>query len=240
MSVRSSRIELVCRDCGYQFRSTVRGGNTRCPECGTFRYVRVNQEPEWTVGIDRPDAPPPGRPITCSCGWEWSTRARDSSGIRCPSCKRSIWIPAGGPRAPRSPQIGPAGPAPAGRPAPGREPATATRATRSIRKPQVSASETGIVPAATRTGAPRPGSAILEESRASRGTAPWSETLGITRLPGRPGRCEIRARGCTGSAVLRWSDPRAVDPAPLDTCDTCSATVAAAVRRSTRITRTLI
>ena len=92
--MRTVPVQIVCRNCAEPYRTTVRGGNTRCPHCRTSRHVRVNQEWEGPVSADLSGAASralqaAARPpvwVECGCGHSWQSRAKDRMTIRCPEC----------------------------------------------------------------------------------------------------------------------------------------------------------
>ncbi len=91
--MRTVPVQLVCRECGSAFRTTVRGSGTTCRHCGRQRYVQVNQAWEGPTGelIDASRHPALSRPpqtCTCrACGYTWSSRAADGTSLRCPACR---------------------------------------------------------------------------------------------------------------------------------------------------------
>lgn len=98
--MRTVPVQVVCRSCGNAFRTTVRGGNTRCRQCGTSRYVRTAQEWEgpadtMPAAADRAAAVNRLAPVwvACRCGHDWQSRARDHVTIRCPSCRTACRVP---------------------------------------------------------------------------------------------------------------------------------------------------
>lgn len=99
--MRTVPVQIVCRKCTAPFRTTVRGGNTRCPECRTSRHVRLNQEWEGPVPKDLSGAATRAaqtaqRPpvwVECGCGHEWQSRAKDRMTIRCPECGTGQRVP---------------------------------------------------------------------------------------------------------------------------------------------------
>lgn len=99
--MRTVPIQVVCRNCAQPYRTTVRGGNTRCPHCRTSRHVRVEQEwegpvtAEFSAAAARADqvAARPAVWVECRCGHEWQSRARDRMTIRCPECSTGQRVP---------------------------------------------------------------------------------------------------------------------------------------------------
>lgn len=99
--MRTVPVQIVCRSCAEPYRTTVRGGNTRCPHCRTSRHVRVDQEWEGPVTPDMSGAASravevatrPAVWIECRCGHEWQSRARDRMTIRCPECGTGQRVP---------------------------------------------------------------------------------------------------------------------------------------------------
>lgn len=99
--MRTVPVQVVCRKCDEPFRTTVRGGNTRCPRCKTSRYVQLRQEWEgpretMTAAAARVEEVNARAPVWCSCPGcehEWQSRARDHVSVRCPSCGRGVRVP---------------------------------------------------------------------------------------------------------------------------------------------------
>lgn len=99
--VRTVPVQIVCRNCAEPYRTTVRGGNTRCPHCRTSRHVRVEQEWEGPVTPDLSGAASravevatrPAVWVKCGCGNEWQSRAKDRMTIRCPECGTGQRVP---------------------------------------------------------------------------------------------------------------------------------------------------
>lgn len=99
--MRTVPVQLVCRKCANPFRTTVRGGNTRCPHCRASRHVRVNQEWEGPVSGELSGAATravqaAARPavwVECGCGHEWQSRAKDRMTIHCPQCGTGVRVP---------------------------------------------------------------------------------------------------------------------------------------------------
>lgn len=99
--MRTVPVQIECRNCGHYYRTTVRGGNTRCRECGTSRYVRQEQEWEGPVtpalsrAASRAEELADRLPVwmECGCGHEWQSRAKDRTSIHCPDCGISIRVP---------------------------------------------------------------------------------------------------------------------------------------------------
>jgi len=99
--MRTVPVQIVCRHCAEPYRTTVRGGNTRCPHCRTSRHVRVDQQWEGPVTPDLSGAASravevatrPAVWVECRCGHEWQSRARDRMTIRCPECGTGQRVP---------------------------------------------------------------------------------------------------------------------------------------------------
>lgn len=99
--MRTVPVQIVCRNCAEPYRTTVRGGNTRCPHCRTSRHVRVDQQWEGPVTPDLSGAASravevatrPAVWVECRCGHEWQSRARDRMTIRCPECGTGQRVP---------------------------------------------------------------------------------------------------------------------------------------------------
>lgn len=99
--MRTVPVQIVCRNCANPYRTTVRGGNTRCPHCRTSRHVRIDQPWEGPVpsglsGAAGRAAQAATRPpvwVECRCGHEWQSRARDRMTIRCPECGTGQRVP---------------------------------------------------------------------------------------------------------------------------------------------------
>lgn len=99
--MRTVPVQIICRKCANPYRTTVRGGNTRCPHCRTSRHVRIDQEWEGPVPPDLAGAAArsdeiASRPpvwVECRCGHEWQSRARDRMTIRCPECGTGQRVP---------------------------------------------------------------------------------------------------------------------------------------------------
>lgn len=99
--MRTVPVQIVCRHCAEPYRTTVRGGNTRCPHCRTSRHVRVDQQWEGPVTPDLSGAASravrvASRPavwLECRCGHEWQSRAKDRMTIRCPDCGTGQRVP---------------------------------------------------------------------------------------------------------------------------------------------------
>lgn len=94
-------VQVECRACGHHYRTQVRGGNTRCPECRASRYVRRDQEwegpvPETLAGTasraERVGARAPVW-VECRCGNAWQSRAKDRTTLRCPECGTGVRVP---------------------------------------------------------------------------------------------------------------------------------------------------
>ncbi len=117
--MRTVPVQLVCRECGSAFRTTVRGSGTTCRHCGRQRYVQVNQAWEGPTGelIDASRHPALNRPPqTCSCracGHAWSSRAADGTSLRCPACRHPTRVrlrrgePSPPPHRPTAPTVTP-------------------------------------------------------------------------------------------------------------------------------------
>ena len=99
--MKTVHVQVVCRRCATPYRTQVRGGNTRCPQCRTSRYVRRDQEWEGPVPAalegaasraERAAARPPVW-CTCGCGHVWRSRAKDHQRIRCPACGTGVRVP---------------------------------------------------------------------------------------------------------------------------------------------------
>jgi predicted Zn-ribbon and HTH transcriptional regulator len=85
-------VGIVCRGCGYQYLTRVRGKGTRCPRCDQQRYIRVEQQ--WEGPHDGRPAPRPSVRCTCRhCGNHWNSHARGGTSLRCPHCRTSIRVP---------------------------------------------------------------------------------------------------------------------------------------------------
>lgn len=92
---KTSPVQLVCASCSATFRTRIRGRSTKCPHCGTGRYVRQSAQWEGPVTAEtRHDYEQAALvsnrlPVWCSCacGHQWQSRARDSQRLRCPSCR---------------------------------------------------------------------------------------------------------------------------------------------------------
>ena len=97
---RSTSLSIVCRSCGLPYRTTVRGGKTRCPinrgGCGAQRYVRRGER--W-AGPDSPAAHHPAldrTPVKLECNWcgvAWESWAASGCSVRCPSCQHTRRVP---------------------------------------------------------------------------------------------------------------------------------------------------
>lgn len=100
--MRTVPVQIVCRKCAHPYRTTVRGGNTRCAKCRTSRHVRIDQEwegpvsPELSGAASRAlqvGARPPAWCECSRCGHEWQSRARDRMTIHCPECGTGQRVP---------------------------------------------------------------------------------------------------------------------------------------------------
>lgn len=100
--MRTVPVQIVCRKCGNPYRTTVRGGNTRCKKCRTSRHVRLDQQWEGPVSHELTGAASKAeevaaRPpvwIQCSlCDHAWRSKARDRMTIRCPECGTGQRVP---------------------------------------------------------------------------------------------------------------------------------------------------
>lgn len=100
--MRTVPVQIVCRACAQPYRTTVRGGNTRCPHCRTSRHVRIDQEWEGPVTPDLSGAASRAVEVAtrsavwieCSlCDHSWQSRAKDRMTIRCPECGTGQRVP---------------------------------------------------------------------------------------------------------------------------------------------------
>lgn len=100
--MRTVPVQIVCRKCGNPFRTTVRGGNTRCPHCKASRHVRLNQEWEGPIPASLSAAEaraqevarrPPVWLECLHCGHEWQSQAKDGTVLHCPSCHAGKRVP---------------------------------------------------------------------------------------------------------------------------------------------------
>lgn len=99
--MRTVPVQVVCRKCAHPYRTTVRGGNTRCPECRASRHVRMDQEWEGSVSRDFQEAAVTAEQaaarlpvwVECGCGHEWQSRAKDRMTIHCPRCGTGVRTP---------------------------------------------------------------------------------------------------------------------------------------------------
>jgi hypothetical protein len=92
---------LTCPGCGWSRKSPANGYTITCQGCGHRHYV-----PRWTPAADTLAARTPVR-VECGCGCEWQTRAKSQSAIRCPDCRRSVWVPVRAELAPAPPPTPP-------------------------------------------------------------------------------------------------------------------------------------
>lgn len=99
--MRTVPVQIVCRNCAEPYRTTVRGGNTRCPHCRTSRHVRVDQTWEGPITPDLTGAASRAVQasaraavwVDCRCGHTWQSRAKDRMTIRCPECGTGQRVP---------------------------------------------------------------------------------------------------------------------------------------------------
>lgn len=100
--MRTVPVQIVCRKCGNPFRTTVRGGNTRCPHCKASRHVRLNQEWEGPIPASLSAAEaraqevarrPPVWLECLHCDHEWQSQAKDQTVLHCPSCHAGKRVP---------------------------------------------------------------------------------------------------------------------------------------------------
>ena len=92
---RSVPVQIVCRGCGTEYPTTVRGSSTRCPQCGRQRYVRTGQG--WEGSPATADQHPAlGREpvgLSCrACAHRWESRAAHNTRLRCPNCSHSVRV----------------------------------------------------------------------------------------------------------------------------------------------------
>lgn len=141
--MRTVPVQIVCIRCSNPYRTTVRGGNTRCPECAHPRWVPLDQEWEGPVGelpgaADRAAefAERPAYALLCGeCENRWTSKAKPGTVLRCPSCGHSKRVPAN-PRPAAGEPARTAAPPRAARPAP-----PARRPTPAERLPSLTAAE---------------------------------------------------------------------------------------------------
>lgn len=99
--MKTTFVQVVCRQCQHPYRTRVRGGSTRCPKCRTTRYVRKDQEWEGEVpaalsgAAARAEEMAARKPVwvTCREGHSWQSRARDMTSVRCPECGAGTRVP---------------------------------------------------------------------------------------------------------------------------------------------------
>lgn len=100
-SMKTVPVQVVCRKCSHPYRTRVRGGNSRCPECATSRYVRKDQEWEGPVpstlagAASRAESVAGRLPVWCECrcGHEWQSQAKDRTTLHCPECGTGVRVP---------------------------------------------------------------------------------------------------------------------------------------------------
>jgi DNA-directed RNA polymerase subunit RPC12/RpoP len=94
---RSASLQLVCKSCRKTYRTTVRGGSTRCPHCGVSRHVPIDQTWEGSKASPAASAPALDRDpvgVECNrCSHTWSSWAASGSSIRCPKCRHTRRVP---------------------------------------------------------------------------------------------------------------------------------------------------
>lgn len=105
MPERTVHVQVICRGagCGVPYRTRVRHGTTRCPECGEPRWIPRDQAWEGPTGAlaasrARAEAVTDRDPVDMAClgcGTTWTTRAEAGHTVRCPGCGKPRKVPRG-------------------------------------------------------------------------------------------------------------------------------------------------